>query len=195
LPQVDGREASVHLALFDKRKLSVEDIAIIAKWRLPLSVRKKSLQALQKERDEGKIGKALEAKLQIRAENPAFRVLQELNLEWQGTLKELLSVSQVEIVYEVAEKLFEEELNTPIDNSVDANPYPSYGPTPNDDSENFFKVFPFPADGVKCERCWNYRTDTAQYSDWPVVCGRCREQLDLMGYRSQAESPEKQAHV
>ena len=48
----------------------------------------------------------------------------------------------------------------------------------------------FPADGIKCERCWNYRmtqinTITGQYGErgsWPVVCGRCRDALDLMGY-------------
>ncbi len=39
-----------------------------------------------------------------------------------------------------------------------------------------------PADGIKCERCWNYRTDTAEYGPWPTVCGRCREALDAMGY-------------
>jgi len=38
------------------------------------------------------------------------------------------------------------------------------------------------ADGVKCERCWNYRTDTDSYGPWPVVCGRCRKALDEMGY-------------
>jgi len=56
-------------------------------------------------------------------------------------------------------------------------------------------VTTLPADGVKCERCWNYRTDTAQYGPWPVVCGRCREALDLMGYKSLSESAEKQAHA
>ena len=39
-----------------------------------------------------------------------------------------------------------------------------------------------PADGIKCERCWNYRTDTDSYGPWPVVCGRCRNALDEMGY-------------
>jgi len=38
------------------------------------------------------------------------------------------------------------------------------------------------ADGIKCERCWNYRTDTAPYGPWPVVCGRCANALDEMGY-------------
>jgi isoleucyl-tRNA synthetase len=39
-----------------------------------------------------------------------------------------------------------------------------------------------PADGTKCGRCWNYRTDIAAYGPWPEVCGRCAEALDAMGY-------------
>jgi isoleucyl-tRNA synthetase len=39
-----------------------------------------------------------------------------------------------------------------------------------------------PADGTKCGRCWNYRTDIAEYGPWPDVCGRCAEALDAMGY-------------
>jgi isoleucyl-tRNA synthetase len=39
-----------------------------------------------------------------------------------------------------------------------------------------------PADGIKCERCWNYRTDTEQYGPWATVCGRCRHALPQMGY-------------
>ena len=34
-----------------------------------------------------------------------------------------------------------------------------------------------PADGAKCERCWNYRTDLGVDSRWPTVCGRCVEAL------------------
>ena len=45
-----------------------------------------------------------------------------------------------------------------------------------------------PADGTKCNRCWNYRTDTAQYGPWSNVCGRCAEALNQMGYKSLQES-------
>jgi isoleucyl-tRNA synthetase len=37
-----------------------------------------------------------------------------------------------------------------------------------------------PADGTKCERCWNYRTDTAQFGPWSTVCGRCADALRHM---------------
>ncbi len=39
-----------------------------------------------------------------------------------------------------------------------------------------------PADGHKCGRCWNYRTDTDTYGPWDQVCGRCADALNAMGY-------------
>jgi isoleucyl-tRNA synthetase len=33
------------------------------------------------------------------------------------------------------------------------------------------------ADGTKCERCWNFRTDIGVDDRWPTVCGRCAEAL------------------
>jgi isoleucyl-tRNA synthetase len=37
-----------------------------------------------------------------------------------------------------------------------------------------------PADGLRCERCWNYRTDIGLDPRWPTVCGRCVEALRAM---------------
>jgi isoleucyl-tRNA synthetase len=44
------------------------------------------------------------------------------------------------------------------------------------------QVETLPADGQKCGRCWNYRTDIEPYGPWPEVCGRCAEALETMGY-------------
>ena len=38
------------------------------------------------------------------------------------------------------------------------------------------------ADGVKCERCWNYTADVGQDARYPTVCLRCAEALDAIGY-------------
>ncbi|HEY3990507.1 MAG TPA: isoleucine--tRNA ligase [Acidobacteriaceae bacterium] len=38
------------------------------------------------------------------------------------------------------------------------------------------------ADGVKCARCWNYRTDVGIDARWPTVCGRCAGALDEIGF-------------
>ena len=39
----------------------------------------------------------------------------------------------------------------------------------------------FPADGEKCERCWNYSVHTGEDRHWPTVCERCSAALAEMG--------------
>ncbi|HEX6496042.1 MAG TPA: isoleucine--tRNA ligase [Acidobacteriaceae bacterium] len=38
------------------------------------------------------------------------------------------------------------------------------------------------ADGAKCARCWNYRTDIGVDSRWSTVCGRCASALNEIGF-------------
>ena len=38
------------------------------------------------------------------------------------------------------------------------------------------------ADGAKCARCWNYRTDIGVDPRWATVCGRCAGALDEIGF-------------
>ena len=38
------------------------------------------------------------------------------------------------------------------------------------------------ADGAKCTRCWNYRTDVGIDPRWSTVCGRCADALDETGF-------------
>jgi isoleucyl-tRNA synthetase len=38
------------------------------------------------------------------------------------------------------------------------------------------------ADGSKCVRCWNYRTDIGIDPRWSTVCGRCASALDEIGF-------------
>jgi isoleucyl-tRNA synthetase len=35
----------------------------------------------------------------------------------------------------------------------------------------------FKADGIKCVRCWNWRTDIGKNSEHPELCGRCAAQV------------------
>jgi isoleucyl-tRNA synthetase len=39
-----------------------------------------------------------------------------------------------------------------------------------------------PADGAKCERCWNYSVHVGEDSRWPTVCDRCAAALDELGF-------------
>ena len=93
--------------------------------------------------------------------NGSDGVLALLN-KYSQSLKELFNISQFEI--------------------------PREKKSPSDLS-NFGFAF-HPADGIKCERCWNYRTDTGDYhyrtagesGTWHDVCGRCATALKQMGY-------------
>jgi isoleucyl-tRNA synthetase len=48
------------------------------------------------------------------------------------------------------------------------------------------KIETLAADGQKCERCWNYRTDIGVDPRWPTVCGRCVEALEEIVPRMEA---------
>ncbi|WP_158750348.1 isoleucine--tRNA ligase [Acidobacterium sp. S8] len=56
------------------------------------------------------------------------------------------------------------------------------------------EVRPEPAEGTKCERCWNYYADNGPqrvqpYGPWPKVCGRCAGALEHMGYQQTVGAP------
>ena len=142
MPQVEGREASVHLARFPVAQ-EFGAAAETGAWDNVFAVREEVLRSLEDARKAKRIGKGLEAQVRITAPAPQQAVLER----YSASLKELFNVSQV--FTESGETLVVETL---------------------------------PADGVKCGRCWNYRTDTALYGPWPDVCGRCAGALAAMGY-------------
>ena len=157
LPQVEGREASVHLALFPELdEIAVKNDALLAEWRDLLLVREIVLQALERERKEKRIGKSLEAKVSITAWGEDLNRLQR----YETSLKEVLNVSHVEF-----SPLARQETQ--------------------DRGVNLVSVKTFPADGTKCERCWNYYADDGpqhvrQFGPWSTVCGRCADALRHM---------------
>ncbi|WP_446743763.1 isoleucine--tRNA ligase [Silvibacterium acidisoli] len=144
MPKVEGREASVHLALFPAGEVE-GDTALLTDWRNLLTVRDEALKSLEEARKDKRIGKALEAKMHLSAGGETYTLLEK----YGPALKELFNVSAIEV---------------------------------EEGSEGVLTAATLPADGIKCNRCWNYRTDTAQYGPWADVCGRCSSQLDLMGY-------------
>jgi isoleucyl-tRNA synthetase len=144
LPQIEGREASVHLALFPKPdEIAVKDAALLEDWRKLLEVRDGALKTLEEARKEKRIGKALEAKVQITTGAASSAIL----TRYSDALKELFNVSAVEVTQSESASITATTL---------------------------------PADGMKCERCWNYRTDTAPFGPWSTVCGRCANALRHM---------------
>jgi len=104
------------------------------------------LKALEDMRRTGEIGSSLEAKLIFRTASP--RDLEYLNQN-HDMLPGAFIVSQVEIqeVNEVSQGLSDEFGKTTI--AIEK------------------------ADGLKCSRCWNYKTDVGQNTEHQSLCARC----------------------
>ncbi len=167
IPQVKGREKSVHVASFpDALQTSPSSFKDIeGEWTELFDVRSLVLLNLEVARKDKKIGKALEAKIVLWALPSQFALLKR----YEMSLKEFFNVSQV--------KLNE----TSDDGQIQTAEY-GPGGEPVLTPSGIWRLEVHPADGTKCGRCWNYRTDIAEYGPWPEVCGRCAEALDAMGY-------------
>jgi isoleucyl-tRNA synthetase len=160
LPTDASRSASVHLAMFPKPdELAPANPALVADWQKLLQVRDEVLKTLEESRKEKRIGKALEARLLVNATVEIYELLQRFK---KSDLKEIFNVSQVDIGH--------------------VSPaFRNFGKADVD-------VVVSPADGTKCERCWNYYGDDGPdrvqpFGSWPKVCGRCATALEQMGYK------------
>jgi isoleucyl-tRNA synthetase len=144
LPPVGSRLPSVHLELFPKPDSLAPtiDAGFMNDWKGLLAMRDEALKSLEEARKAKLIGKALDARLVL--ETPES--MRDLLARYQGSLKELLNVSQVEVV-----------------------------------PANEFVAVTLPAEGTKCERCWNYSVHVGEDRRWPTVCERCSAALDEMG--------------
>jgi isoleucyl-tRNA synthetase len=96
LPAIEGREASVHLALFPKpEEVFAEDpTPVIEEWKRLFEIRDEALRVLEEERQAKRIGKGLEAELEIAAASDQLALLEK----HAAGLKEILNVSRVTVV-------------------------------------------------------------------------------------------------
>ncbi len=95
LPKLEGREVSVHLALFPKPEevFSQAPTALMDEWKQLFAIRDKVLIVLEEARQAKRIGKGLEADVEIAAPEELFALLQK-NV---AGLQEVLNVSAVRI--------------------------------------------------------------------------------------------------
>ncbi|MGD0912560.1 MAG: zinc finger domain-containing protein, partial [Terracidiphilus sp.] len=96
LPKLEGREASVHLALFPKPEeiFSEDPAALLDEWKQLFLVRDQALIVLEAERKAQRIGKGLEADLEIAASGNLLTLLER----HAAGLKEIVNVSAVRVV-------------------------------------------------------------------------------------------------
>jgi isoleucyl-tRNA synthetase len=95
LPKVEGHECSVHLSLFPKPEdiFSESPEKLLDEWKQIFSVRDESLRVLEEARQAKRIGKGLEAELQITASGDLLGLLQR----HAPGLKEIINVSAVAV--------------------------------------------------------------------------------------------------
>jgi isoleucyl-tRNA synthetase len=96
LPKVEGREVSVHLAQFPKPEeiFSEDPTKLIEEWKQIFAVRDEALRVLEEDRKAKRIGKSLEAELEITASGEELALLQRHS----AGLKEIVNVSKVTVV-------------------------------------------------------------------------------------------------
>jgi len=154
LPKVEGRESSVHLALFP----SIADIIpgnvkqIELDWERLLSVRGEVLASLELDRKAGKVGKGLDGAVQLLVGDESLYHLLSLH---EKALAELFNVSQV-VLSEA---------------KATGNP-----------QTTALSVATIPVKGTKCERCWRYTEDIGDQQKYPTVCLRCADALQAINY-------------
>ncbi len=146
MPEMSNRMPSVHLELFPAPEslAATIDTKFMEDWATLLSIRDEALKSLEEARQAKLIGKALDAKLRLEVPDAVGALLDR----YQKSLKELLNVSQVEVITGPSAQVIATTL---------------------------------PADGTKCERCWNYSVHVGEDWRWPTVCERCSAALDEMG--------------
>jgi isoleucyl-tRNA synthetase len=96
LPAVSGRETSVHLALFPKPEevFSQDTAQLFAEWEQIFKVRDLALLALEEARQAKRIGKGLEAEIEIAASGELLALLRR----HAAGLKEIINVSAVRVI-------------------------------------------------------------------------------------------------
>jgi isoleucyl-tRNA synthetase len=152
LPKVEGREKSVHLALFPKPEeiFAGETRGILEDWKTLFAIRDVTMRKLEEARQEKTIGKALEADVTLYASHNDMNILQQ----YANALKEFINVSRVSLVDETT---LSEGLVTTVPRAEVS-----------------------PATGHKCARCWNFMPEVSNYGIWQNVCTRCHNALKEM---------------
>ncbi len=130
------------------------------KWLKLRDLRTESNKVLEQARTAKEIGSSLEAKLLVYVSDPAWRsVLNTFNSSdgnHVDELRYLLLASQVEL------------LDSP-DSIVSAK---------HSTTTETFGIAMASADGVKCDRCWNYSPSVGSSEAHPLLCDRCVDAID-----------------
>jgi isoleucyl-tRNA synthetase len=166
LPKVEGRESSVHLALFP----AMSDIVpgsvrrLEEDWDQLLTLRDEVLKVLEEARTAKEISnRPSEVQVVIGWLNPQACHADPLFERYEHVLPELLGVAQVKLADAVV--------------------------TEGNVAKGAFYVQAKPAAGTKCERCWRFTEDVGNETKYPTVCLRCADALGAINFSPYTATP------
>jgi len=148
MPETEGKEESVHFALFPEAREDWRDEQLAARWERLLAVRDEVLKPLETMRKEKVIGNSLQAAVDLYAGSESLRELLE---QYRDFLKTLFIVSQVELHNEEAFPADQKHHNETLSLTIGVRK----------------------ADGDKCKLCWNYSPTVGQHPVHATLCERC----------------------
>jgi isoleucyl-tRNA synthetase len=155
MPSWPGKEPSVHLALLPEVEMDAHrDETLESAWKTLLSVRADVTRALEAARAEKRIGHPLDARVELAVPDdqlPLFR-------EYESDLRSIFIVSQVQIV----------PGDQALESAVDSMEIKG------------LRVRVSRAEGEKCQRCWIFDPQVGKDSDYPELCPRCRQTVDVI---------------
>lgn len=152
LPDFDGKAESIHMESFPEVDDTKMDPELLDKWGAFLILRKEINKAMEEARREKVIGHSLDASVKITAESETLQVLNT----FAPMLKELLIVSDVELVLNLDDSAFKSENVPGLKVAVTRSTY------------------------EKCGRCWGFFPEVGTLEN-KEVCSRCADALEIVG--------------
>jgi isoleucyl-tRNA synthetase len=154
LPGPRAGDWSVHLAEFPRPEELEGRLPAekAASWEKLFAVRREVLKALEVARQAKKIRSSLDAQVYLRLTDSLGPLLES----YRDQLRALFIVSAVHLGRDAQPDAYQSELPG-------------------------LEVGVEPAEGQKCERCWNYSPQVGAFPDYPNVCERCHPVLEALG--------------
>ncbi|MFO7753176.1 MAG: isoleucine--tRNA ligase [Desulfobacteraceae bacterium] len=153
VPEYKDKETTVHMAKMAEPESAWKDEMIESRWLKVLEIRSEVTRALEAARTSKLIGHPLDASVKIKLpENGYAREFEEIDED----LRDIFIVSSAHVVQKVSENAYASDEIKGLFIQVDR------------------------ADGVKCERCWKFDTQTGENPGYPAACPRCAKALEII---------------
>ena len=136
-------------------------------WDMLLEIRQQTSSALEKLRQDGKIGSGLDAEVIIYCDDAVLNTLQPISDELRFIL--ITSEATLAPLAEAPEGISTHDLQDHDEVNLSGK----------------FAIATSASEHAKCVRCWHHREDVGQNTAHPELCGRCVDNVDGAGEHRQ----------